>query len=134
LEKGQSWGTFNGVVTCYPIGSAGSNPVTKPSKPPETTTTTPAPTAENPNPEPVTTTTNAPVITVTPPPAGSPAGTPPTVTETTTDANGGTITTEQDKKTFCQENPTAQICKGDDESIFNGACSGGFTCEGDAIQ
>lgn len=32
---------------------------------------------------------------------------------------------------FCQENPTADICK---PSSFSGACAGGFTCSGDAVS
>jgi len=32
---------------------------------------------------------------------------------------------------FCQENPTADICK---PSNFSGACGGGFTCSGDAVS
>lgn len=133
MESGGSWGQVGGVDTCMPQGSAGSAPVTKPSGPPTVTTTTPAPTPENPDPEPVTEVTPAPVITVTPPPAGAPAGTEPTVTETTTDENGNTITTEQGKKGYCEENPSAQICRDDDKSIFSGTCES-FRCEGDAIQ
>lgn len=133
-ESGGAWGSVGGVSSCLPQGTPGSSPVTKPSAPPTVTTTTPAPTPENPNPEPVVTETPAPVITVTPPPAGSPVGTPPTVTETTTDPEtGGTVTTEKDKKSYCQENPTAQICRDDDKSMFSGSC-GSWRCEGDAVQ
>lgn len=134
MESGGSWGQVGGVDTCMPQGSAGSAPVTKPAGPPTVTTTTPAPTPENPDPEPVIEVTPAPMITVTPPPSGAPAGTPPTVTETTTDPEtGSTITTEKDKKSYCEENPAAQICRDDDKSVFTGSCEA-FRCEGDAIQ
>lgn len=133
IESGGAWGTVNGAPSCVPQGTPGSSPVTKPSRPPEVTTTTPAPTPENPNPEPVTEVTPAPVITVTPPPPGAPAGTQPTVTETTTDENGNTITTEKGKKGFCEENPAATICRDDDKSVWAGGC-GSFHCEGDAVQ
>ncbi|WP_230182087.1 virulence factor TspB C-terminal domain-related protein [Aquabacterium sp. CECT 9606] len=35
---------------------------------------------------------------------------------------------------FCAANPKAAVCKGDDESQWGGACAGGFTCKGDAVQ
>lgn len=38
---------------------------------------------------------------------------------------------DQDKKTFCEENPKLPMCK---ESNFSGACGSDFRCEGDAIQ
>lgn len=38
---------------------------------------------------------------------------------------------DQDKKTYCQENPNSSQCK---ESSFAGACGADFRCDGDAIQ
>lgn len=61
-------------------------------------------------------------------------GTTCTTTTTYKDANGSTIGTKsetKDQKSFCQENPTLQICK---EARWTGACSAGFSCEGDAVQ
>lgn len=61
-------------------------------------------------------------------------GTQCTTTTTHKDANGNVIGTEtktQEKESFCQQNPTLQICK---EGRFGGACSSGFTCDGDAVQ
>lgn len=60
-----------------------------------------------------------------------------TTTTTYSDANGntvGTITKEQEQRSFCEENPTLSICK---EGAFGGGCAGGtgsFMCEGDAVQ
>jgi hypothetical protein len=61
-----------------------------------------------------------------------------TTTTTTKDASGtvtGSVTTETTDETprdaFCIENPAATICQA---SAFGGACSGGFSCEGDALQ
>ena len=67
-------------------------------------------------------------------------------TKTTTINNDGTITTTttvttpdgkvttdkktQDKQSFCDENPSIQICK---TTTLNTACQG-FSCDGDAIQ
>jgi hypothetical protein len=110
LDAGKSWGTVNGAVVCVTRGTAGSAPV-KTQAPPIATTTTPAPTPSNPNPAPVTTYTPQPVITITPPPAGSPASTPPTVTVGGTNSDGSTTDTSSDKDTFCTSNPNSPLCK-----------------------
>lgn len=60
-----------------------------------------------------------------------------TTTTTTTTAPGQPpVTTsekkEQDKDSFCVENPTVQICK--TSSLGSGNCSAPDTCDGDAIQ
>lgn len=68
-----------------------------------------------------------------------------TTTTTTTRRNNSTgatstsTTTEtstSSKPGFCQENPKSKLCSDGDEdgSSFSGSCSGGFQCEGDAIQ
>lgn len=139
LKAGKSWGTVNGVTVCVNAGSSGSNPV---SLQPPPTTTTPAPTTENPTPTPVTTQ---------PPPiiissgggsaggssggnnsgSGSSAGSGGSGTVTTTNPDGST--TNQPMSTFCEQNPTAAICKEADKGSFGGSC-GAFTCDGnDAI-
>lgn len=62
-----------------------------------------------------------------------------TNTSTNTTVNTTTTTTTVDKSTFCRTNPTASVCKneqGEEEGAgkFGGSCSGGFTCDGDALQ
>lgn len=68
-----------------------------------------------------------------------------TKTSTTTNTStGGTVnsssvTTTVDKADYCSKNKTAGVCKneqGEEEGKgkFGGSCSGGFTCEGDALQ
>lgn len=61
-----------------------------------------------------------------------------TTTTTTTITNIGTgasttttATDVKDQSSFCAENPTSPICK---SGSFGGACTSGFTCDGDAIQ
>jgi len=58
-----------------------------------------------------------------------------TVTTTSTSPAGvtGTTTTEktEPKEKFCTENPKSPMCI---TSSFGGACSSGFTCDGDAVQ
>ena len=43
----------------------------------------------------------------------------------------GSKTEEQPETDYCQKNPSASQCKKDS---FGGACEGGFTCEGDAVE
>lgn len=77
-----------------------------------------------------------------------------TTTTTTTKDSGGTTTntnvtvTNTTKDDYCARNPGSSVCKaldpsksdgkGDDDdgdkSSFGGSCSGGWSCEGDAIQ
>ncbi|MBD9401008.1 hypothetical protein [Comamonas sp. CMM02] len=69
------------------------------------------------------------------------------VTKTSTTTNNTTnntvssssTTTTVDKADYCSKNKTAGVCKdekGEEEGKgkFGGSCSGGFTCEGDALQ
>lgn len=61
-------------------------------------------------------------------------GTTCTTTTTYRDALGNKVgekTQEKPKESFCQENPTLQICK---DGKWGGTCAAGFTCDGDAIQ
>lgn len=67
-----------------------------------------------------------------------------TSSTTTNTSTGGTVnssstTTTVDKADYCSKNKTAGACKdekGEDggKGKFGGSCSGGFTCEGDALQ
>lgn len=59
-----------------------------------------------------------------------------TKTETTSQNPGGGSTVSQELKSeskddFCTKNPKSPLCV---SSSFGGACSGGFVCDGDAIQ
>ncbi|MEK8084887.1 hypothetical protein WNB94_00590 [Aquabacterium sp. A3] len=57
-----------------------------------------------------------------------------TTTTTTTNDDGDEVTTtettEQDKGSFCEENPNSQLCK---TTAWGGAC-GNYSCDGDAVQ
>ena len=65
-----------------------------------------------------------------------------THTETTTTGAGGSgggtgtgdSTKTQSQDAFCASNPKDPLCKGTEDGSFGGACSGGFTCDGDAVQ
>lgn len=61
-----------------------------------------------------------------------------TKTETKTNPDGSTesksTTAVEDKSSYCAKNPTTPACKAESDSQWGGACSGGFTCKGDAIQ
>ncbi|WP_371820287.1 virulence factor TspB C-terminal domain-related protein [Aquabacterium sp. CECT 9606] len=63
-----------------------------------------------------------------------------TTTRTTTKNNpdGSSSSSEEtetkDKASYCAENSKDPACKGEDESQWGGACAGGFTCKGDAVQ
>lgn len=110
IKSGKSFGTVNGVVVCTTAGTAGTS-TTSTISPPTTTTTTPAATATNPNPTPVTTTGDSTITQTIPAPAGSPSGTPPTVTETTTGADGSKLEETGQKDDFCAKNPNSKLCK-----------------------
>lgn len=111
LNKGKSWGTVSGSVVCVPMGSTGSNPVTK-EKDPTVTKNTPAPTPETPNPKEITEVKGGGgSITTTPAPAGSPEGTQPTITENTTNPDGSSTSTSQTEEGYCSKNPTSPSCQ-----------------------
>lgn len=64
-----------------------------------------------------------------------------TTTNTTTNStvSSSSTTTTVDKADYCSKNKSAGVCKneqGEEEGKgkFGGSCSGGFTCEGDALQ
>lgn len=110
LKSGQGYGTVNGTVVCTPKGSVGSKPTTS-IKEGTTSTTTPAPTPENPNPTPVTVQAPPVIVTTTPAPAGSPAGTEPTISSSSTNPDGSTTDKTESKENFCKDNPTSKLCK-----------------------
>jgi len=43
-----------------------------------------------------------------------------------------TTVSTQSSNSFCEENPNSEQCKGAKKSTFNGSCTAGFTCDGDA--
>ena len=57
-------------------------------------------------------------------------------TTSTSNTSTSTNTTSQSQAGFCAENPSSRLCKDgtEDGSDFQGPCSSGFICEGDAIQ
>lgn len=122
IKQGKTWGTVNGQTVCLSKGTSGSSPTTSYDAGTKTTTT---------NPDGTTTTTQDPPK-VTTMGTGSDGNTK--VTETTTNPDGTTTTKEADASTYCQQNPTAEVCKQMDKGAFTGDCSSGFSCSGDAAQ
>lgn len=64
-----------------------------------------------------------------------------TTTKTTTvGGEGGEVTTDsvevtKPQTTYCAENPSAAVCREEEEgSSWGGACTSGFSCDGDAVQ
>lgn len=127
LQAGKSWGTINGTTVCVTAGSAGSNPVKFPAG---TTTTTPSgggssTTTNNNNNTSITISNNSSSSSS----GGSSSNPASSATVTATKSDGSTVT--QPMTQFCQENPTAAICKSAENGTFGGSCSTGFTCDGD---
>lgn len=122
--SGQVLGQFNGADMCLDGGTgAPTNPNTP--APTETATTNTNTTS---NPDGSTTKTET---------TTNPDGSQVVVTTTTNPDGSSTKTTEEKpapdedpKKSFCEDNPEAQLCKTSD---FGGGC-GGFNCKGDAVQ
>jgi hypothetical protein len=122
-------GTVNNMPVCLPYPPD----ITKVSNSDKTnTTTTSTPNPSDPNAPPSTSETTTTKTTNTQC-EGSKCTT--TTTTTTTPPNSPPITKteveEQDKKSFCDENPNLSICV---TSSFSGSCGGPPSCEGDAIQ
>lgn len=116
-------GTVNGVTVCSPPSDQNTVESIK-----STTSTNPVSAASAPGSGGSTTTQEATTCT------GSKCST--TTTTTTTPVGGGaatvTVKTEDvPKDDYCRDNPRAIMCL---TSSFGGACSGGFVCEGDAVQ
>lgn len=116
-------GTVNGVTVCSPPSDRNTVEAVK-----STTATNPVSAASAPGSGGSTTAQEATTCT------GSKCST--TTTTTTTPAGGGaatvTVRTEDvPKDDYCRDNPRAIMCL---TSSFGGACSGGFVCEGDAVQ
>lgn len=116
-------GTVNGVTVCSPPSDRNTIEAVK-----STTATAPVGPASAPGSGGSTTTEEATSCT------GSKCST--TTTTTTTPAGGGAATVvvkteDVPKDDYCRDNPRAIMCL---TSSFGGACAGGFTCEGDAVQ
>lgn len=117
IKQGKTYGTVNGNVVCLTAGTTGTPPVTTTSGNTKTTSTKDA--------------------------AGNTTGTSTTTTTTTctnnscnttiTNPDGTKTENQQDKQSFCEENPNTKICQQQEESNFGGAC-GAFQCDGDAVQ
>lgn len=116
-DSGKSFGTINGVNVCLGNGTAGSASTIDQKSKTVTDSSTGNTVVTN------TTTTNNNDGTVT-----------NTDITTTTTPSGvkttATDQTQQDQKSFCEQNPNSTICK---TSNFSGSC-GAFQCDGDAIQ
>lgn len=130
-KVGQCPGSINGTTVCVPCSNTTSNTANKTNSTNNTT---------NPDGTPGT-----------PPSGGAPNGTTNNTTTNTTKCIGGkctttststtknpdgTTTTKTDKKEetqedFCTKNPKSPMCV---EGSFGGACNGGWTCTGDAVQ
>lgn len=125
-KKGTCPGSINGTTVCMPCQETRS-PQPVPGAPPKTPPTPPDPTGNNAPPDTQKTTQSA---------TNCKDGKCTTTTTTsTTDANGVTTTNSnsktESKDDFCTTNPRSSMCI---DGAFGGACSGGFVCEGDAVQ
>lgn len=117
IKQGKGFSTINGVTVCASAPSKTNNTTTSTSTTGgSTNTTTTNTTTTNNNNGTVTTTTTTNVT--------NNNGTPITTTDTKT----------EDTKSFCDKNPSSQVCKEAKEGKFIGGCSAGFSCEGDAVQ
>lgn len=130
-KVGQCPGSVNGTAVCVPCTNTTSNTsnksdTTNNTSNPDGTPGTP-PGGSSPNGTSTNTTTNTTRC----------IGGKCTTTSTSTTANpDGTTTTRTDKKEetqedFCMKNPKSPMCV---EGSFGGACAGGWTCTGDAVQ
>lgn len=129
-KQGKSWGSVNGSTVCVSAGTTGTPPV-KTVNTGKSTTTTAADGTK-------TTTTDSPSVTTTTGAAsGSAAGTPPKITEETTNPDGTASSVTENADKFCEKNPNNAICKKLDKSSFSSGCANGVssvTCDGDSIQ
>lgn len=129
-KQGKSWGSVNGSTVCVTAGTTGTPPV-KTVNTGKSTTTTAADGTK-------TTTTDSPSVTTTTGAAsGSAAGTPPKITEETTNSDGTASSVTENADKFCEKNPNNAICKKLDKSSFSSGCANGVssvTCDGDSIQ
>lgn len=117
-------GTVNGVQVCVPPTSSTEAPKT-------TTAIPPTPGASAPQ------LPGAPEGTTTEEKQTDCVGPNCTITTTYKDPTGATTgskTEVQSKLSYCAENPKAPGCESLEASTFGGACAGGFTFKGDAIQ
>lgn len=126
VAKGQCPGTINGTTTCVPCSSKSQESVTSTSTAASSAASGASPSTST---ESGTTTTKTEC-------SGSQCT---TTTTTSTQKSDGSSEEKTSSKTepqtdFCAANPKAAVCKGDDDSKWGGACTGGFTCSGDAVQ
>lgn len=126
VAKGQCPGTIHGTTTCVPCGTKSQESVTSTSTAASSAASGAAPSTST---ESGTTTTKTEC-------SGSQCT---TTTTTSTQKSDGSSEQKTSSKTepqtdFCAANPKAAVCKGDDDSKWGGACAGGFTCSGDAVQ
>lgn len=124
-EAGGSWGTVNGVSKCLPP-NPGSPAVTVTKD--ESVVTLPDGTKSR---------TERDSVTINPGAGGSPQVIQRKVV-TVEDGGGnvvstGVTTTQSDKRSFCEENPSSAICT-QKRASGGGTCSAAPTCEGDAIE
>lgn len=120
-KQGKVYGTVNGVGICAAAGTIPNSTVTQ-----NGSTTTQNTSASGVQGTPTTSTTTTTVSNV---------NNVSTVTTTTTNPDGSKSSTTQDQATYCQQNPSAQVCKGSQSSASGGTdCTAAPSCSGDAIQ
>ncbi|WP_147310571.1 hypothetical protein [Cupriavidus taiwanensis] len=119
--KGQVYGTVNGVGICAAAGTIPNSTVKQ-----QSTSTTQTTDASGVQAAPQTEGTTVVVSNV---------GGVPKVTETKTNPDGSKTETTEDQVSYCQKNPTAQVCKESESTASGGAdCTTPPSCSGDAIQ
>ncbi|SOZ97613.1 conserved exported hypothetical protein [Cupriavidus taiwanensis] len=120
-KQGKVYGTVNGVGICAAAGTIPNSTVSQ-----NGSTTTQNTSASGVQGTPTTSTTTTTVSNV---------NNVSTVTTTTTNPDGSKSSTTQDQATYCQQNPSAQVCKGSESTASGGTdCTTPPTCSGDAIQ
>lgn len=120
-KQGKVYGTVNGVGICAAAGTIPNSTVTQ-----NGSTTTQNTSASGVQGTPTTSTTTTTVSNV---------NNVSTVTTTTTNPDGSKSSTTQDQATYCQQNPSAQVCKGSESTASGGTdCTAAPSCSGDAIQ
>ncbi len=120
-KKGMVYGTVNGVGICAAAGTIPNSTVKQ-----QSTSTTQTTDASGVQAAPQTEGTTVIVSNV---------GGVPRVTETKTNPDGSKTETTEDQTSYCQKNPTAQVCKEAESTASGGAdCTTPPSCSGDAIQ
>ncbi|XYI32384.1 hypothetical protein MNJPNG_09500 [Cupriavidus oxalaticus] len=120
-KKGMVYGTVNGVGICAAAGTIPNSTVKQ-----QSTSTTQNTDASGVQAAPQTEGTTVVLSNV---------GGVPKVTETKTNPDGSKTETTEDQGSYCQKNPTAQVCKESEGAASGGAdCTAPPSCSGDAIQ